>query len=105
MMRQIRDVTGTQDGSHTLVLCTDGSVLYHYAGADPSQLPIMTEVTSLQRNPESEVEMGCVWTLRRVGRGGVVVLVRTGVSVTTKRLSVTVSPLSGNHSYECYFIK
>lgn len=94
MMRQISDVTGTQDGSHVLVVCTDGSVLYYgnpggeepSSGASLSSLAAsttspaanapspMVEVTSLQRDPDCET--ACAWSLRRVGRAGVVVLLR-----------------------------
>lgn len=72
MMRQIDFVIGTSDARHALVLCTDGGVMYFKNSGVEGIAPCLVEFSSLQRDPEVER----TWNLRRVGRGGDVVLLR-----------------------------
>ena len=87
MMRQIDDVIGTSDGRHVAVLCADGGVFYFensygepqagtcdnfQANSHNVNFQRLVELSTLQRDPTVDT----VWSLRRVGRRGEVMLLR-----------------------------
>ncbi len=104
-MRQIEDVIATEDGTHLLVLLTDGGVLYF-----STEQPTGKEATPLASASSSLIEFSnlsrvegedSAWALRRVGSSGAVVLMRAhrqgdGEGNTT----VTICPLSGYGSLD-----
>lgn len=109
-MRQIEDVASTQDGSHLLVLLTDGGVLYFRAGEEESDVDALedggdsrasttrparatlTEFSKLSYTPGTD----SAWSIRRVGANGEVVLLRATRSDDDDGLTVlSVCPLSG----------
>lgn len=98
-MRQIQDVTSTQDGSHLLILLTDGGVLYFRASSEDVRCEdgahfcnggemdfaqtvdsakgnatraTLTEFSKLSFNPVED----SAWSIKRVGACGTVVLLR-----------------------------
>ena len=110
LMRQIREVHSTEDGLHTLILCSDGAVLYHPSSTASESAPLsaapsgssdeqsssaqeMVEVPALSVDVDPEKESA--WALRRVGRSGLVVLLRGYRSSALDRPIISVKPLSG----------
>lgn len=115
-MRQIQDVTSTQDGGHLLILLTDGGVLYFRAGTEESHADsgeqsetdvgqsiqtakggcraTLTEFSKLSFNPMED----SAWSIKRVGANGTVVLLRATRSDDANGLTtLSVCPLSGQY--------
>jgi hypothetical protein len=87
MMRQIKDVVGTSDGRHVVIICTDGSIMYFRRHENEST--DIFELNSLQCEPE----MNQSWMIRRVGQDGHAVLLRamrTTDESTTKPSSTSI---------------
>ena len=109
-MRQIEDVTSTQDGCHLLILLTDGGTLYFRAGlpepeaeagdgvetkVDPAHeatTATLKEFSKLSYSPSVDSS----WTIRRVGASGTVVLLRATRQDNDECLTeLSICPLSG----------
>lgn len=81
-MRQIQDVVSTEDGTHLLVLLTDGGVLYFSTelsggaqsggGVSGGASAALVEFPGMGRVEGDN----CAWALRRVGSRGTVVLIK-----------------------------
>lgn len=84
MMRQIKDIAGSQDGAHAIIQCTDGSFFYYH-----QNYPNLCEIMSLQREPEAMI----AWAVSRIGRAGVVVLLKGEFSPNLQKTVVTISLL------------
>jgi hypothetical protein len=88
-MRQIQDVLTTQDGQHALAICTDGGVLYyhhsyfHEIDTDGSLVELQSLIREIEVGPQFMTDGA--WTLKRVGRRGAVVLVRSCRNVVKTR--------------------
>ena len=109
-MRLIEDIVATQDGKHALGLCTDGGVLYfrnslveYIEGGsegvetNTNNSCTLVEFNSLQRQSEGP------WALKRVGKRGSVVLLRSQnmpteapVALGHTRTIISVNLLTGN---------
>lgn len=80
-MRQIQEILTTQDGQHALAICTDGGVLYyhhsyfHEIDTDGSLVELQTLMREIEIGPQFMTDGA--WALKRVGRRGAVVLVRS----------------------------
>ena len=72
----------------------------YFSSAAEERPQSMTEITSLQHNPEIE----CCWSLRRVGSAGLVVLLRGFRSSAINKPIVLVSLLSGEEDPISYII-
>ena len=93
MIRQVDDVIATADARHALIMCHDGGVIYYNRAVDSDVSgDCLVELSSTQRNPDSEIQIGGRgWALRRVGQEGEVLLLRT---LQTNPVTVVVAPLS-----------
>lgn len=91
MIRQVDDVIATADARHALILCTDGGVIY-FNRTDTDLGDCLFELPTVQRDPDSNIQIGGRgWALRRVGREGEVLALRT---LQTNPIRVVVAPLS-----------
>jgi len=127
LMRLIDDIVVTQDGKHALALCTDGGVLYFrddHIDILPSEGPVLevkqmqdrTDTNSLERGLEAsrimdcslvelstlqrDVEVAGPWALKRVGKQGTVVVLKSQHAAAEEnpmhtRSVITVKPLTG----------
>jgi hypothetical protein len=115
LMRLIDDIVVTQDGKHALALCTDGGVLYFRDDrveivADPrssSDTEICAESTHIIHcslvelgHLQRDVEVAGPWALKRVGKQGTVVVLKSHHSPeddnpTHIRSIISVKPLTG----------
>ena len=121
-MRQIQDVTSTQDGGHLLILLTDGGVLYFRAGTEDSDADsgehseidvgqsiesarggsraTLTEFSKLSFNPMED----SAWSIKRVGANGTVVLLRATRGDDAEGFTtLSVRPLSGSSTINTTF--
>lgn len=112
-MRLIEDVISTQDGKQALALCSDGGVLYfrneyvevkEQTSEEKSSMISdaincsLVEFNSIQRNPSDGA-----WAIRRVGKRGTVVLLRSQILETEaggSKTSISVNLLSAEASGE-----
>jgi hypothetical protein len=98
-MRQIQDVVSTEDGTHLLVLLTDGGVLYFSTelpggGTQSGAGGALVEFPGMAR-VEGE---NCAWALRRVGSRGVVVLLKAQRQEDGEgNTLVSICPLAGTN--------
>lgn len=105
-MRQIEDITSTQDGAHLLILLTDGGVLYFRAAREETDTESAEDSAGQSTfMPASLTEFSklsytqgvdSAWCLRRVGASGAVILIRASKSdIESSTTSLFIAPLSG----------
>lgn len=100
-MRQIQDVVATEDGTHLLVLLTDGGVLYfstelsggaQSGGGGGAGSAALVEFPTMSRVEGED----SAWALRRVGSRGMVVLLKAHREEDGEgNTLVSISPLTG----------
>jgi hypothetical protein len=83
VMRQIETVLATQDGADALVICSDGGVFYSI-----QRQSSFVEVSDLCFEPETD----SVWSLRRIGAQGLLVLLRA-IKQTSGGTAITICTL------------
>lgn len=112
-MRQIQDVTSTQDGCHLLILLTDGGVLYFRAGtenaSDSQEISEMDDGQSIELNRNGNAARATLtefsklsynpiedsaWSIKRVAASGTVVLLRASRKEDSGFSTLSVCPLS-----------
>ena len=71
-MRQIGNVSATNDGMHVLVQCSDGGALYFNNASEDEQHGGIVEMAHLEYDPETDG----AWVIQRAGKDGDVNLVR-----------------------------
>lgn len=91
LMRQVDEIVSTQDGTESLVVCSDGGVIY-------CNQPQSTfhELVDLR----FKSDLGSYWSMRRVGSQGSTVLIQSCKNEARNGITIDVLPLqSKTHTY------
>lgn len=93
MMRQIDQVIGTNDGKHVMVLCSDGGVMYFAKNFHVGENVMETFVEFNTNQLHCDPNVNQVWLLKRVGKEGDIVLLRSIKSFCGEYTEITIDTL------------